>query len=1159
MRASLGQSNRTRAPHVRIEPERRRRWLAHLRVEPLETRGLLTASSPGAPAAPVETLDRAIAWNSLGPDSPVEASGTLGQGADGSTDVQWYSFTLDQASTFAVTLRPSTATPAFLGVLSLYNNDPLDFADPYAGDGHRLLEQDSASSPTGVAQLDRTLAPGTYDLAISGAGNLDFHPLIAGSGLPGSTGSFDLQASLTSLGLAPSDGPTVVNASPTAGSSLSASPLAIRLDLSAGIDPSTLIANQTATLSEIPLGAPADTAATNVPLASVNFSTAIDELQLFPASPLAPGHYVVTLLGDASAHDTVIASSAGTPLGADSTHSTGADFHLSFDVNGIDGVTGATTSDDTAATARDLGDITNGKIVRATGAIGVDPTSANPANQVDLYHFEVTGSDPYAFVAEVDAGRVGSPLDPGVSLWREDPSTGNLVFVAGDNNTYNPQQTTDGSSTPLFTDAALSAGLTAGSYYLAVSSGSNTPSPDESLPVGTAGLFNPNLTHSGTLGSSTGPYVLSFQLHQAGPSPTVTATSIPAGATLSAPPTTFSVQFNQPVNIPILAFETFQRASTTTVSAITISGPDGKTYFPRFLAYDNATNTATFRMLDGLAPGAYVLHLTGADGLTDLAGTPLAGNVPNGDYQVPFVVAGPARGIDGNPLEYAYQPTLSGSPQDLGVLFPHELQTGVTITRTPTPSSTSTTDSYEIQVLQEEAYTFTLSGSSLPPGAELEVTDSSGKDAGLIALDGGKTLFGELPAGTYIIKATGWTRDQAPAIAYAIDLTFSTSPDNAPPLLAGPAPELALRFATVSDPITSAGGGSTSSGSSSTGTTSNPGSGSTSNSGSGTTSTSAGGSQTATINNPSTSSGSSSTGSSSTSPTTSGSSTSLAALSNGAIGGDHGSTTGPQPFSGLGSTQLADASHGSTSSSSAEASLSGIASVAAGLLALVPGTTGSTGSLASVSGIASPGPAVAAAPGAALASNSPAMAALGLPIPAALSRGEDAPLEDLIGLAPPEPASTLLAPGPRVALGLVSGRFTRAITQAAEAASDLLARLAGVPVAPGSDEKLVIPLVEHANDVATTVATAPGDPETLPAAVVAEVSPAFALETEAGVGGASAGWISAIAVVGVVAARLTARRGAWAGRTVSRPRGVPSWPRFTAANRRRVIQAPSVK
>ena len=160
--------------------------------------------------------------------------------------------------------------------------------------------------------------------------------------------------------------------------------------------------------------------------------------------------------------------------------------------NGIEGRTGAdATEDDTPATAQDLGDITSAGIVQVAGVIGDDPNVYAP-NQVDMYQFTVSGTGNDSLVADVFAGRIGSPLTPGVSLFRLDPDDGSLQFVAGDINSYNPAVSSDGYSTPLYTDSVLYASLTPGEYYLAVADGSNTPSPLEYQPPGTPGIFDPN-------------------------------------------------------------------------------------------------------------------------------------------------------------------------------------------------------------------------------------------------------------------------------------------------------------------------------------------------------------------------------------------------------------------------------------------------------------------------------------------------------------------------------------------------------------------------------------------------------------------------------------------------------------------------------------------
>ena len=227
----------------------------------------------------------------------------------------------------------------------------------------------------------------------------------------------------------------------------------------------------------------------------------LNEIQVFPAGPLATGYYEVILDGQAAGGSTALADPLGNPLGADAAHPEGQDITIPFQVDGIEGRTGAVAvEDDTPATAQQLGDLTDGGLVQVAGAIGDDPgpdTTGNPANQVDLYHFTVNGPGNASLVAEVFAGRIGSPLNPGISLFRVDPTDGTLVFVAGNIKSYNPATADDG-SVPLYTDPVLYAGLTPGDYYLAVADASNTPSPQQGY----------NYSEGGTLAPEPGTYGL---------------------------------------------------------------------------------------------------------------------------------------------------------------------------------------------------------------------------------------------------------------------------------------------------------------------------------------------------------------------------------------------------------------------------------------------------------------------------------------------------------------------------------------------------------------------------------------------------------------------------------------------------------------------------
>jgi len=785
------------------------------------------AASLTSAAPPNETLNAAFELGHLVIGMEVEDFGSIGNGPAGGADVEWYTFTLDQPALIISKLERQQNDSSFDGVLSLFNNDPFDFNDPYNPDGHRLLDQVDEPANGRVATLDQLLGPGTYYLAVSGAGNSYFNPLLADSGIPGTTGAFDLQLSVDDSGPGSASGPQVLTTDPASSAVLSSSPLAIRIDMSGPLDPSTLIPGQTVQLIFSPNGTfgPDDQ---EIPLASVNFSPAIEEpppygqdastvqhyegineLQLFPESPLAPGYYEVFLAGNSVGRSAVVADPNGNDLNADAGHPDGQDFSYTFQVDGIDGRMGADArSDDTAATAQNLGDLTSAGIVQVAGAIGDDPfynSADSPGNQVNMYHFSVSGPGRYALVAEIFAGRIGSPLQPGVSLLQLDPSDGSLQFIAGNINSYDPVETTDGLSTPLYTDSVLYASLTAGDYYLAVAGGSNTPSPFEGQPPGSPGLFNPNVSHSGLNGWSTGPYVLNVLVQPAPDPPHVVSTSPSNGATLTQPPTQLTVTFDEPVNIAQLAFQTFQVAAETTIASVYIEGADGTKYYPRFESYDSATNEATFIMLNALPNGDYQLHLSGSAGLTDLGGNELVGNEPGGDYVVRFTVDAPARGTGGNPLEWSDQESNDDihDPQDLGVLFPDELAAGVTITRDfrqdPSEAPQDTADVYKFQILLDGTYSFTLSGDNLPDNVTLTLTDPTGQSVPIISI-GGTLLFGDLAPGAYLLMVSGWNQGQAADISYQLSLDLVSTNDNAPPLVSGPAPAIAIRLSSAAAP-----------------------------------------------------------------------------------------------------------------------------------------------------------------------------------------------------------------------------------------------------------------------------------------------------------------------------------------------------------------------
>ena len=669
-----------------------------------------------------------------------------------------------------------------------------------------MLDQVDGKGNGGVASFDELLGPGTYELAVSGDGNFDFHPLLAGSGLPGSTGDFSLRLVVADAGLESTTGPQVLTTDPAPGSTVSASPLLIRVNLSAPLDQWTVNLNENVQLLSSPDGNFAQDGQL-VPLGTYNYSDAINELQLFPASPLAPGYYEVILTGQGSP-GSVLAGIDGNAL------ESGQDVTIPFQVDGIEGRVGATTDDSTPATAQELGDVTSAGLVQVAGVIGDDPLG-DPSNQVDMYHFTVTGAGNYALAAEVFAGRIGSELAPGVSLFRFNPADDSYQFIAGDINSYNSVTGTDGYSTPLYTDSVLYASLTAGDYYLAVADGTITPSPYEGQAPGSFGIFDPNQP-GGFLNNyspTTGPYVLNLLVQPATSPPHVVSTS-PSCRGDPHPGPDATVRHVQRAGEHLRSWPSRRTGSTprttprrpiTPSRESTSRAPTVPKYFPRIESYDQATNTASFVMLDGLPNGQYVLHLSGTDGLTDLSGNPLVGNQPNGDYVVPFTVNAPPRGDGGNPLEWSDQePNDSSSdPQDLGVLFPNELAAGVTITRDfsqdPADAPQDTADVYEFQVLLNRSYSFGLTGDQLPAGVTLSLTDPSGQSEGF-GLQGGTLIFAQLTPGTYLLTVSGWDTAQAASISYQVALTMDTQNDNAPPLLSGPAPAVAIQLASVAPP-----------------------------------------------------------------------------------------------------------------------------------------------------------------------------------------------------------------------------------------------------------------------------------------------------------------------------------------------------------------------
>jgi hypothetical protein len=352
-------------------------------------------------------------------------------------------------------------------------------------------------------------------------------------------------------------------------------------------------------------------------------------------------------------------------------------------------------------------------------------------------------------------------------------------------------------STPLTFDPVLYAALTTpGDYYLVVSGSGNTPDP-----LGGDVPFDPTASLGQTFsgfGYSTGEYVLNVSLQRDQTPPQVESVTPLDGG----PPAEFTVTFSEPVNLQQLAFQN----NSGQLGAVFIAGPGGQQYEPELVAYNPASNAATFALLDQLPPGAYTLHLSGVSpsgGITDLAGNPLVGNDPSGqttDYLVPFTVTG------SGPSGYIAEGTNSAAqPQNLGVLPAYELSQEVVISGSFPPSEPA--DYYQFQVLENCTYVFTLAasptGTSLPAGNWVTLTDvTTGQTVpillqGFLPLpdsqvnsDGLVRFWATLtPGDTYVVTVASWGGGP-----YTLHISNANEPEAPPPLTIGAAPAIQQRL-----------------------------------------------------------------------------------------------------------------------------------------------------------------------------------------------------------------------------------------------------------------------------------------------------------------------------------------------------------------------------
>src|SRR5207244_2389972 len=252
--------------------------------------------------------------------------------------------------------------------------------------------QDDGASHGGDARIDRVLAPGTYYVAVSGSGNRYFHPEIASSGIPGSSGAYGLSIAGQDLGLTSADGPAVLITDlltypgftppasnlngPAANTVIGRSPLLIRVDMSEALDPNTINPGATVQLIDVSTG--------QAVFVTAYFDTTVNELKISPAAPLGPDEYQLVLSGNNAGGAAVLQYLAGNPLGSSPSNPSGQDYVYTFQVTGSEGIASTSpVSDGTPASAHELGDLTQASLVQEAGAIGDDPSDPTPFNPAD--------------------------------------------------------------------------------------------------------------------------------------------------------------------------------------------------------------------------------------------------------------------------------------------------------------------------------------------------------------------------------------------------------------------------------------------------------------------------------------------------------------------------------------------------------------------------------------------------------------------------------------------------------------------------------------------------------------------------------------------------------------------------------------------------------
>jgi hypothetical protein len=207
-----------------------------------------------------------------------------------------------------------------------------------------------------------------------------------------------------------------------------------------------------------------------------------------------------------------------------------------------------------------------------------------------------------------------------------------------------------------------------------------------------------------------------------------------------------------------------------------------------------ATHRATFLLYGRLPAGEYTLRLSGRRGLTDLAGTPLAGNDPSGDFLARFTVLADAPGSVEGPGTWDVSGPATDSPTDLGYLFPDEVGApGLTLVRA-TSDGGPAEESFRIRLGQARTYFFRLDGPELPADAQLVIRTADGDEVTRQAVGRVADFPLLLTPGSYLLEVIGLASTNT---TYRIHIEAAQSFENPTALVVGAGPVVRYRLVTA--------------------------------------------------------------------------------------------------------------------------------------------------------------------------------------------------------------------------------------------------------------------------------------------------------------------------------------------------------------------------